>query len=109
MIELLVVVAIISLLLAVLMPSLSRVKEQAKAVQCLAHLRELGHGMMIYYDEWGNYPAHQWRLEGPNGEDVRLRWFDAMASEVSMRDTRKYGPVKGGGALEIRSCSLTPD
>ncbi len=62
LIELLVVVTIIAMLLAVLMPSLSRAREQAKAVKCLAHLRELGHGMLIYYNEWGNYPAHQWRL-----------------------------------------------
>jgi prepilin-type N-terminal cleavage/methylation domain-containing protein len=89
LIELLVVVAIIAMLLAVLMPSLSRAKEQAKAVKCLAHLRELGHGMMIYYDEWGNYPTHQWRLP----DNSRIRWFNAMADAL--------------GGLEVQACPAT--
>ncbi len=89
LIELLVVVAIIAMLLAVLMPSLSRAKEQAKAVKCLAHLRELGHGMLVYYDEWGNYPAHQWRLP----DNSRIRWFNAMADALA--------------GLEVQSCPAT--
>ena len=89
LIELLVVVAIIAMLLAVLMPSLSRAKEQAKAVKCLAHLRELGHGMMIYYDEWGNYPTHQWRLP----DNSRIRWFNAMADALA--------------GLEVQACPAT--
>jgi prepilin-type N-terminal cleavage/methylation domain-containing protein len=60
LIELLVVVAIIGMLISVLLPSLSRARQQARAVQCQAHLRELGHGMIIYYSEWGYYPAHLW-------------------------------------------------
>jgi len=40
LIELLVVIAIIALLMAILMPALRRVKEQAKTVVCRSHLQQ---------------------------------------------------------------------
>ena len=63
LIELLVVIAIIALLMAILMPTLQRVKKQAKSVVCGNNLRQIGMGANLYaqqYDmfiprsaEWG--------------------------------------------------------
>jgi len=97
LIELLVVVAIVALLVAILLPSLSGARQQARSVKCLTHLRELGHGMTIYHNEWGNYPAHQWRLAGGR----RLRWFNAMASYLAGFEDQ--------GGFEVRACPSTPD
>jgi len=51
LIELLVVISIIALLVSILMPSLMGAKEQAKATQCLANLRNLGTAMVLYHAE----------------------------------------------------------
>ena len=66
LIELLVVIAIIALLMAILMPSLQRVKKQAKAVACQANLRQWGTIFSIYMDENDGYfiygdSSGQWR------------------------------------------------
>jgi prepilin-type N-terminal cleavage/methylation domain-containing protein len=51
LIELLVVVAIIALLIAILIPSLSRAREQARTVKCGANLRQYGVAVRMYLDE----------------------------------------------------------
>ena len=48
--ELLVVSGIIALLVSILLPSLSKAREQAKAVQCMSNLRQLSLGATMYMD-----------------------------------------------------------
>jgi prepilin-type N-terminal cleavage/methylation domain-containing protein/prepilin-type processing-associated H-X9-DG protein len=68
LIELLVVVAIIALLISILLPSLSRAREQARIAVCLSNERSLGQGLATYAAEF-----HDW-LPGPNtsGMDLTL-------------------------------------
>lgn len=90
--ELLVTVSVISLLLAVLVPSLSKARQQAKGTVCLGRCRELGVGMTMYLSEYDCYPAHQWRLGDP--ADTRVRWFNAMAKYLA--------------GYRVQSCPATP-
>jgi len=55
LIELLVVIAIIALLMAILMPALSRVKKQARTVTCMALLKQWGNIWSMYCDDNNGY------------------------------------------------------
>jgi prepilin-type N-terminal cleavage/methylation domain-containing protein/prepilin-type processing-associated H-X9-DG protein len=54
LIELLVVVAILALLLAMMTPALSRVRDRANTVKCAANLRAVGQGVMLWAADWHN-------------------------------------------------------
>ena len=57
LVELLVVIGIIALLISILMPSLSRAREQANAVKCLSNIRQVGMALYMYANEnRGFYP-----------------------------------------------------
>lgn len=51
LVEMLVVVAIISLLISIMMPSLGRARDQAKGVHCLARLKEFGIALASYENQ----------------------------------------------------------
>jgi type II secretory pathway pseudopilin PulG len=53
LIELLVVVSIIALLIAILLPSLKKARDQAKSAKCLNHLRQFGMAVQYYVQDTG--------------------------------------------------------
>ena len=69
LIELLVVIAIIALLLAIVMPALSAVKEQAKKTICKTRMKGLGTAALVYTTEHNGY------LPQPSGGNL-LNNFD---------------------------------
>ena len=77
LIELLVVIAIIAILLAILLPSLQRVKEQARVVMCLTNFKAIGVGMFLY-------------AEGQEGK--------LMTNEDAMHP---YTAYRGDGAYDV--------
>jgi prepilin-type N-terminal cleavage/methylation domain-containing protein/prepilin-type processing-associated H-X9-DG protein len=67
LIELLVVVAIIALLISILLPSLSKAKEQAKAAVCASRLRGFGQGSAIYEGRFDSYAPYDPWSQMPHG------------------------------------------
>lgn len=59
----LVVLAIIAILTAILLPVLSRVREEGRSAQCKSNLHQLGLAMQQYVDDNGKYPL--WLTDSP--------------------------------------------
>jgi prepilin-type N-terminal cleavage/methylation domain-containing protein len=104
LIELLVVIAIIALLLAILLPALRKVKDQAKTSICAAHLKQFGLAWYFYAEDNDNSniwyaPAAQW------GQGKF--WFYQLAPYF---DDKLFAEGKGdsrSGVMNILNCPAT--
>src|SRR5687768_15461215 len=66
--ELLVVIGIIATLIALLLPSLTRAREQANSIQCLATLRSIGMAAQMHAQEHQGYlPTAGWQWNSVGG------------------------------------------
>ena len=57
LIELLVVIGIIAILIAILLPSVSRAREQANRTRCENNIRQIGFALAVYVSDHGEYPV----------------------------------------------------
>lgn len=71
LVELLVVIAVLAILAALLLPSLSRARQLADITVCQNNLRQMGLALQLYVNDFGCYPSfnlsrrippEQWRL-----------------------------------------------
>jgi len=64
LVELLVVIGIIALLISILMPALSKAREQANAVKCMSNERQLGQALVIFTNDHKGYLPKAWFNDG---------------------------------------------
>jgi len=62
--ELLVVLAVLTVLAALLLPVLARAREEGRRVTCLSNLRQIGQAYLLYTQDWDQRLSH-WYLPGP--------------------------------------------
>ncbi len=83
LVELLVVIGIIAVLIALLLPTLSRAREQAKKTACLSNLNSLGQAMFMYANQ------NRDRLPNMNPPGTWLDYIGANRAMVSFADDIK--------------------
>ena len=73
LIELLVVIAVIALLMGILVPALSRAREQARTVVCLSNMRQMGTALQAYLPDSGyRLPPSSCHVSDPNQHWLRV-------------------------------------
>jgi prepilin-type N-terminal cleavage/methylation domain-containing protein/prepilin-type processing-associated H-X9-DG protein len=78
LIELLTVIAIIGILAAIIIPTVGRVRESARATACKSNLRQIGLAVQIYGNERGFYPPTMAKAGGPSGEAAGQYWVQFL-------------------------------
>jgi prepilin-type N-terminal cleavage/methylation domain-containing protein/prepilin-type processing-associated H-X9-DG protein len=74
LVELLVVIGIIAILIAILLPALSKARMYANWASCMSNLRQIGYGMTMYANENKNFLPRPARVTGAYPDDF-LNWL----------------------------------
>lgn len=96
-VEILVAIAVISILAAFVFPVLGRARERAKAAPCQSNLRQLGAALHQYVQDWDDSLPHSYMLAGGGYKREALRsWMDGLfpylnAKEVFLCPTNPAG------------------
>jgi len=97
LIELLVVISIISLLIAILLPSLAKARKASEKTQCLSNLRQIGMVFMTYVNDYnGTTPDTTGSGSHSNSRPwhfLLARYFNFEVRNPQPYSSIKYGPI----------------
>jgi len=111
LIELLVVVAILALLVAILLPSLSRAQEQSRSAACLSNMRSLGLAVQMYAMNNKGFLVN-FGLSHGGSVDENETWLNTLRREYRDRlvarcpsDRSPYWTQPHPVTRQVRRCS----
>jgi prepilin-type N-terminal cleavage/methylation domain-containing protein/prepilin-type processing-associated H-X9-DG protein len=104
LVELLVVISIIAILIAILLPSLSRARAQANALKCLSNQRQLGMALTMFSQERGGALPHAWGNIAPAIRPLPTTWIAYSGTDWGYRD-----PMWGWDFVLRRQMRLSPE
>ncbi|MDD2711221.1 MAG: type II secretion system protein [Verrucomicrobiae bacterium] len=115
LIELLVVIGILSLLMAMLSPSLSAAREKARQIQCLNNMRQLHLATQLYMNTWdgklmpnGNNVGgwDQWNSDNTITTSFLGQGFRKAALVCPTAEKAYARPLAGGSSVVISTYSI---
>lgn len=88
LVELLVVIGIISILVAILLPALNKARQQAKTIQCMSNMRQIGLAMQMYVSQnQGMFPP----VYDPVMVQGHNLWFQRLLDSGFLVTGEEYG------------------
>ena len=85
-VELLVVITIIGLLMALLLPAVGRVRENARRVQCVNNMRSLGTAAVSYASKKEYFPGYISEMPTRNINTLIVSWFTQLLPLTDRND-----------------------
>lgn len=98
LVELLVVVAVVSILAALLLPALARSRSAARATVCTSNLRQVGLATQLYWDDHGGVAFVERGARTNNGWNYWFGWLEDGAE-----GDRRFDPAAGALWPYLRS------
>jgi prepilin-type N-terminal cleavage/methylation domain-containing protein len=108
LVELLVVIGIIAVLISILLPAMSRARQQAISVQCQSNLKSIAQAALLYANENGGWYPPGWGMNRPSGTLEKFCDWGAGAGDPKTRNSVREAMAKCVGMKNWQATDTNP-